>query len=71
MDLAGEIERLARNSLARGEDARPRFRGRADIQTSGGQILTSAAAAEEAKDVRVQFQDGSIEASVGRGKEKP
>ena len=84
-DLAVEIERLARNSLRWGAEAaeatfrevvaqgpeKTLGRGFAVVQTAAGQVVTSAAAAGEAKNVRVQFQDGTIEASVRRGQEKP
>ena len=82
-NLVAEVERLARNSLRWGAEAaeatfrevvaqgpeKTLGRGFAVVQTPGGQILSSAAAAGEAKNLRVQFQDGTIKASVRRGKE--
>nr|WP_246295178.1 exodeoxyribonuclease VII large subunit [Schlegelella koreensis] len=82
-DLVDEVERLARNTLRWGADAaegafrevvaqgpeKTLGRGFAVVHSRGGQIVTSAGAAGEAKDLRVQFQDGSIEATVRRGKE--
>ena len=44
-------------------------RGFAVVRGPAGQIITSAAAAGTATDVRLQFQDGSIDASVRQDKE--
>ena len=79
-----EIDRLARNSLRWGAEAaeatfrevvaqgpeKTLGRGFAVVHSATGQIVTSAAAAGEAAEVRLQFQDGSIDASVHRGEEK-
>ena len=46
-------------------------RGFAVVHSATGEIVTSAAAAGEAKELQVQFQDGSIDASVRRDEEKP
>ena len=83
--LVDEVDRLARNTLRWGRDAaeatfrevvaqgpdKTLGRGFAVVHSAAGQVVTSAAAADEAKDLRVQFQDGTINASVRRGKEKP
>ena len=80
-----EVVRLARRSLRWGADAadstfrevvaqgpeRTLGRGFAVVHSPTGQVITRAAEAEHEKDVRVQFQDGSIEASVHLNKEKP
>jgi exodeoxyribonuclease VII large subunit len=82
--LIDEIERLARNTLRWGADAadatfrevvaqgpeKTLGRGFAVVHSATGQIVTSAAAAGQAAEVRLQFQDGSIDASVHRGEEK-
>ena len=79
-----EIDRLARNTLRWGAEAaeatfrevvaqgpeKTLGRGFAVVHSATGQIVTSAAAACEAAEVRLQFQDGSIDASVHRGEEK-
>ena len=79
-----EVDRLARNSLRWGaEAAEANFRevvaqgpektlgrGFAVVHSATGQIVTSAAAAGQTAEVRLQFQDGSIDASVRRGEEK-
>jgi exodeoxyribonuclease VII large subunit len=79
-----EIDRLARNSLRWGAEAaeatfrevvaqgpeKTLGRGFAVVKSGTGQVITSAAAAGEAAEVRLQFQDGSIDASVHRGEEK-
>ena len=46
-------------------------RGFAVVHSATGEIVTSAAAASDAKNVQVQFQDGSIDATVRRDKGKP
>lgn len=83
--LIDEIERLARNTLRWGADAadgtfreavaqgpeKTLGRGFAVVHSATGQVITSAAAAGIAKELQVQFQDGSIEASVRLDKEKP
>lgn len=83
--LVGEVARLARNALHWGSEAaeatfrevvaqgpaKTLGRGFAVVHNATGQVVTSAAAADQAKDLRVQFQDGTINASVSRGKEKP
>jgi exodeoxyribonuclease VII large subunit len=82
--LFEEIRRVARNTLRWGADAaegtfrevvaqgpeKTLGRGFAVVHSATGQIVTSAAAASEAAEVRLQFQDGSIDASVRRGEEK-
>jgi exonuclease VII large subunit len=79
-----EVDRLARNSLRWGAEAaeatfrevvaqgpeKTLGRGFAVVKSGTGQVITSAAAAGEAAEVRLQFQDGSIDASVHRGEEK-
>jgi exodeoxyribonuclease VII large subunit len=83
--LIDEIERLARNTLRWGADAadatfrevvaqgpeKTLGRGFAVVHSATGDVITSAAAAGIAKELQVQFQDGSIEASVRLDKEKP
>jgi exodeoxyribonuclease VII large subunit len=82
-DLFDEVERAARNNLRWGAEAaeatfrevvmqgpeKTLGRGFAVVHSQGGQIVTSAAAAGQAGEVQLQFQDGTIEASVRRGKE--
>lgn len=84
-ELIEEIERLARNTLRWGADAaegtfrevvaqgpeKTLGRGFAVVHSATGDVITSAAAAGVAKELQVQFQDGSIEASVRLDKEKP
>ena len=84
-ELVDEVKRLARNTLRWGAEAaeatfrevvaqgpeKTLSRGFAVVHSATGQIVTSAAAAGKAADLQVQFQDGSIEATVRRGKEKP
>lgn len=41
-------------------------RGFAVVRGAEGDVITSAAAARQADDIRVQFQDGSIDASMIR-----
>jgi exodeoxyribonuclease VII large subunit len=83
--LVIEVHRLARNSLRWGRDAaeatfrevvaqgpdKTLGRGFAVVHGASGQVVTSAAAADKAVELRVQFQDGTINASVRRGKENP
>lgn len=82
--LVEEVERLARNTLRWGADAadatfreivaqgpeKTLGRGFAVVHSAAGDVITSAAAAGEANDLQVQFQDGSIDASVRPNKEK-
>ena len=84
-ELVDEVDRLARNTLRWGRDAaeatfrevvaqgpdKTLGRGFAVVHNTTGQIVTSAAAANQARDLQVQFQDGTINASVRRGKENP
>ena len=84
-ELADEAKRLARNTLRWGAEAaeatfrevvaqgpeKTLGRGFAVVHSATGEIVTSAAAAGDAKDLQVQFQDGSIDATVRRGKENP
>ena len=84
-ELIEEIERLVRNTVRWGADAadatfrevvaqgpeKTLGRGFAVVHSATGEIVTSAAAAGAAKELQVQFQDGSIEASVRLDKEKP
>ena len=46
-------------------------RGFAVVRSAEGGVITSAATAGQADGIRVQFQDGSIKASVIRDREKP
>ena len=78
-----EIGRVARNSLRWGKEAaegafrevvtqgpeRTLGRGFAVVRNATGAIVTSAASANQAGELRVQFQDGTIDASVPRGEE--
>ncbi|MBA3599358.1 MAG: exodeoxyribonuclease VII large subunit [Methylibium sp.] len=82
-DTRREIEQGARNAVRWGAEAaeatfrevvaqgpeKTLGRGFAVVRVTTGQIVTSAAVAREAATVQVQFKDGSIEASVRRGKE--
>jgi len=84
-ELVEEVDRLARSTLRWGADAaestfrevvaqgpqKTLGRGFAVVRSAEGGVITSAAAAEEAPGLQVQFQDGSIDASVIRDKEKP
>jgi exodeoxyribonuclease VII large subunit len=84
-ELIEEIGRLARNTLRWGADAaegtfrevvaqgpeKTLGRGFAVVHGAAGRVITSAAAAGQAKNLQVQFQDGSIGATVHRDKEKP
>ena len=45
-------------------------RGFAVVRSAEGGVITSAASAGQADGIQVQFQDGSIDASVIRDKEK-
>ena len=83
-DLLQEVDRVARSALRRGAEAaeatfrevvaqgpeKTLARGFAVVHDVTGQIVTRAAVAGGVAKVRLQFQDGSIEASVRRGKEK-
>ena len=83
-DLTDEVTRGVRNSLRWGaETAEATFRevvaqgpektlgrGFAVVHDKKGRVVSSAAAAGQADQLRVRFQDGSIEASVPRGKDK-
>jgi exodeoxyribonuclease VII large subunit len=83
-DLIGEVDRLSRNTVRWGAEAaegtfrevvaqgpeKTLTRGFAVVRGPAGQIVTSAAAAGAAADVRLQFQDGSICAAVRQDKEK-
>jgi exodeoxyribonuclease VII large subunit len=83
-DLVEEVERLAHSTLRWGADAadamfrevvaqgpeRTLGRGFAVVHSPTGQVITRAAAAEREKDLQLRFQDGSIETSVRRNKEK-
>jgi exodeoxyribonuclease VII large subunit len=84
-DLLSEIQRLARSTLRWGADAadamfrevvaqgpeRTLARGFAVVHSPTGQVITRAAAAERERNLRLQFQDGTIEAAVRLNKEKP
>ncbi|MDQ2734017.1 MAG: exodeoxyribonuclease VII large subunit [Pseudomonadota bacterium] len=81
--LAEEVDRLARNTLRWGAEAaeatfrevvaqgpeKTLGRGFAVVHDATGQVVTSAAAAGDVKELQVQFVDGTIKASVSRGKE--
>lgn len=83
-EFAAEVGRLARNTLRWGADAaeaafrevvaqgpeKTLSRGFAVVQSGTGSIISSAAAAGEAKTLRLQFQDGTIEASTGARQEQ-
>jgi exodeoxyribonuclease VII large subunit len=58
-----ELERLAL-ALAAHDPERTLARGYALVQDSAGEPLGSAAAARDARDLRVRFHDGSVGASV-------
>ena len=82
-DLIEEIERGARNTVRWGADAaeatfrevlaqgpeKTLGRGFAIVHSKAGKVVTSATAAGSAGEIRVQFKDGTIEATVRRGKE--
>ena len=84
-ELLDEVKRLALTTLRWGAEAaeatfrevvaqgpeKTLGRGFAVVHTTTGEIVTSAAAASDAKNLHVQFQDGSIDATVRRDKEKP
>ena len=84
-ELVVEVERLALNTLRWGAEAaeatfrevvaqgpeKTLGRGFAVVHSATGEIVTSAAAASDAESLQVQFQDGSIGATVRRGKENP
>ena len=50
---------------------RPLERGYARVEDREGRTLISAAAAREAKRIRLQFNDGSVDAAVGEAVERP
>jgi exodeoxyribonuclease VII large subunit len=76
--LMAEVARTAREALRQGAQAtesafrevvaqgpaKTLGRGFAVVQAADGKVITSAAAAGEAQQVRVRFQDGSIDAVV-------
>ena len=82
-ELVDDVTRLARNTVRWGADAaeatfrevvaqgpeKTLGRGFAVVHSATGEIVTSAAAAGDAKDLQVKFKDGSIDATVRRGKE--
>jgi exodeoxyribonuclease VII large subunit len=84
-ELLDEVERQALNTLRWGAEAaeatfrevvaqgpeKTLGRGLAVVHSATGEIVTSAAAASDAESLQVQFQDGSIDATVRRGKENP
>ena len=84
-ELVDDVTRLARNTVRWGADAaeatfrevvaqgpeKTLGRGFAVVHSATGGIVTSAAAAGDAKDLQVKFKDGSIDATVRRGKENP
>ena len=84
-ELVDDVKRLARNTVRWGADAaeatfrevvaqgpeKTLGRGFAVVHTATGEIVTSAAAAGDAKNLQVKFKDGSIDATVRRGKENP
>ena len=84
-ELVDDVKRLARNTVRWGADAaeatfrevvaqgpeKTLGRGFAVVHSATGEIVTSAAAAGDAKDLQVKFKDGSIDATVRRGKENP
>jgi exodeoxyribonuclease VII large subunit len=79
-ELFDEVERLSHSTVRWGADAaestfrevvaqgpqKTLGRGFAVVRGAEGDVITSAAAAGRADDIRVQFQDGSIDASVVR-----
>lgn len=81
--LVEEVGRLARNSVRWGRDAADGIfrevvaqgpektlgRGFAVVTNAAGQVVTNAVAAGAAKDLQVQFKDGSVGASVRPNKE--
>jgi exodeoxyribonuclease VII large subunit len=83
-ELFDEVEQQARNTVRWGADAaeasfrevvaqgpqKTLSRGFAVVRSPEGGVITSAAVAVEAKGIEVEFQDGSIDASVVRDKEK-
>jgi exodeoxyribonuclease VII large subunit len=83
-ELFDEVDRLARSTLRWGADAaestfrevvaqgpqKTLGRGFAVVRSAAGGVITSAATAGQADALEVQFQDGSIDASVIRDKEK-
>ena len=84
-ELVDDVKRLALNTLRWGAEAaeatfrevvaqgpeKTLGRGFAVVHSATGEIVTSAAAARDAKNLQVQFQDGSIDATVRRDKENP
>jgi exodeoxyribonuclease VII large subunit len=84
-ELVNDVKRLARNTVRWGADAaeatfrevvaqgpeKTLGRGFAVVHSATGEIVTSAAAAGDAKDLQLKFKDGSIDATVRRGKENP
>jgi exodeoxyribonuclease VII large subunit len=84
-ELFNEVERLSHSTIRWGADAaestfrevvaqgpqKTLGRGFAVVRSVEGGVITSAAGAGHADGIRVQFQDGSIEASVIRDREKP
>ena len=84
-ELLDEVKRLALNTLRWGTEAaeatfrevvaqgpeKTLGRGFAVVHSTTGKIVTSAAAASDARNFRVQFQDGLIDATVRRDKENP
>ena len=84
-ELVDDVKRLARNTVRWGSDAaeatfrevvaqgpeKTLGRGFAVVHTATGEVVTSAAAAGDAKELQVKFKDGSIDAIVRRGKENP
>jgi exodeoxyribonuclease VII large subunit len=84
-ELVDDVKRLALNTLRCGAEAaeatfrevvaqgpeKTLGRGFAVVHSATGEIVTSAAAASDAKNLQVQFQDGSIDATVRRDKENP
>jgi exodeoxyribonuclease VII large subunit len=84
-ELLNEVKRQAINTLRWGAEAaeatfrevvaqgpeKTLGRGFAVVHNATGAIVTSAAAANDAKHLQVQFQDGSIDAIVRHDKENP
>jgi exodeoxyribonuclease VII large subunit len=76
------VEQLSRNTIRWGADAaessfrevvaqgpqKTLGRGFAVVRSAEGGVITSAASAGEADGICVQFQDGTIDASVIRGR---
>jgi exodeoxyribonuclease VII large subunit len=60
-----ELERLAL-ALAAHDPDRTLARGYALVEDRDGQALGSAAAARDARDVRLRFHDGALDAEVSR-----